>query len=162
MTAFTLLHQPTIRQKLYALKNVLHIKALLAAVCSFAARFINGYPDAQATPGEKPIIQNHARFHKLALKWGFEAVQESEDETPPIVVLQVMVLSTFYKLTEGVRGRAWRLLGECIRIAYEQRLNLIDIDRPDHCSDTEKWIADEERRRCWWAIWEMVKQYPLL
>ncbi|KAF2495551.1 hypothetical protein BU16DRAFT_527352 [Lophium mytilinum] len=159
MTAFTLFHQPTIRQKIYAIRDPLHNKALIAAICSFAARFVAGYPDAPRTPGttpkEIPPIQDHERIHKLATKWVLEALNECEDETPPLCLLQALVLTTFYKLTEGVRGRAWRLLGTCVRIAYEQRLNFIDIDRPDYSSDVEKWCVDEERRRCWWAIWEM-------
>ncbi|KAF2808093.1 uncharacterized protein BDZ99DRAFT_420913 [Mytilinidion resinicola] len=159
MTAFTLFHQPTIRQKIYNIKNQLHSKALIAAICSFAARFVAGYPDAprtpETTPKEIPPIQDHERMHKLAMKWVLEALNECEDETPPLCVLQALVLTTFYKLTEGVRGRAWRLLGTCVRIAYELRLNFIDIDRPDYSSDVDKWCVDEERRRCWWAIWEM-------
>ena len=70
-----------------------------------------------------------------------------------------MVLTTFQQLVKGVRGRAWRSTGTCVRIAYELRLNLIDIGRVDYSRELSpetvaKWYADEERRRVWWAIWE--------
>lgn len=58
-----------------------------------------------------------------------------------------------------MRGRAWRSLGTCVRIAYELQLNLVDVQKADYSCDLTpekiaKWCADEERRRVWWALWE--------
>ncbi|KEF58645.1 uncharacterized protein A1O9_06571 [Exophiala aquamarina CBS 119918] len=69
-----------------------------------------------------------------------------------------MILNTLCLLVQGVRGRAWRLLGTCIRSAYELNLHLIDAGKPRghyQPSSVEQWCIEEEWRRAWWAIWEM-------
>lgn len=86
-----------------------------------------------------------------------ESLAECDDEIPPLILLQAMVLTTYHQLIRGVRGRAWRLLGQCVRIAYEQKLHLIDFEahRDPSEVDVRRWSANEEKRRCWWALWEM-------
>lgn len=70
-----------------------------------------------------------------------------------------MALASFYKLANGVCAQAWRLIGSAIRVAYEIRLHLIDYDGYDETPNTEsklmRWSLNEERRRCWWALWDM-------
>jgi hypothetical protein len=40
-----------------------------------------------------------------------------------------MILLAHGQLTQGVRGKAWRPLGTCVRLAYELNLNLVDSGR---------------------------------
>jgi hypothetical protein len=89
-----------------------------------------------------------------------EALDECSDQPPPLCLLQALVLITFQQLIRGVRGYAWRQLGVCIRIAYELQLHLVDSDEVGQLcttpeSDISEWCCEEERRRLWWAIWEM-------
>lgn len=160
MTTFSLFHQPSFGSKIQNIKTPIHLKALFAAMFSFSARFKPKFPhDVHDFAQSPPDNVDHQRFHSLALKFIDEAMEECSDETPPLCLLQALILSTFYKLTNGVRGRAWRLLGSCVRIAYELRLHLIDYERPGGAPKTgpelARWSSDEERRRSWWAIWEM-------
>lgn len=103
--------------------------------------------------------QGHSYYHHLALELIDIALKNCLDEVPSLPLLQAIVLTTFYQLTSGVRGRAWRALGLCVRIAYEQRLHLIDAHKSNDVTgdlvDKTRWCLDEERRRTWWAIWEM-------
>ncbi|KAF2179306.1 hypothetical protein K469DRAFT_641512 [Zopfia rhizophila CBS 207.26] len=160
MTAISLFHQPSFGNKVQETKNLLHLKALFAAMLSFSARFERSQSaPSYHTPAHNTDSLSHERFHALALKFIQEAIEECADETPPLCLLQSLALTTYYLLTNSVRGRAWRLLGSCVRIAYELRLHLVDyegkVDSPKVGVNLARWSADEERRRCWWAIWEM-------
>jgi len=86
-----------------------------------------------------------------------QAVKECEDEPLSLSLLQALVLTTHGLLIRGVRGRAWRHLGLCVRSAYELNLHLVDSGKaPDQSrANPVQWCKDEERRRAWWAIWEM-------
>ena len=96
-------------------------------------------------------------FSALAVRYVDEAIAQCGDDSPPICVLQAAILVTHWLLIQGVRGRAWRSLGLCIRLAYEMGLHSTDaykvLDKGK--LDPEQWCQDEERRRAWWAIWEM-------
>ncbi|KAK6447097.1 hypothetical protein FP744_10003347 [Trichoderma asperellum] len=99
-------------------------------------------------------------FHALARKYIAAALDECSEDAPSLCVLQALILSTFHQLSQDVRGLAWRSLGVCIRLAYEINLHKIDTERitndnDDSVFDKEQWILDEERRRAWWAIWEL-------
>jgi hypothetical protein len=95
----------------------------------------------------------------MATKAVEDALKDADDEAPSLAVLQAMVLCTFNELIRGVRGKGWRLLGSCVRVAYEQHLNLVDYGAatvpPNNESDIRQWVSKEEQRRCWWSIWEM-------
>ncbi|KAJ5548907.1 Fungal specific transcription factor [Penicillium frequentans] len=99
------------------------------------------------------------RFHNQALDLIYKSLDEASDEQPSLCLLQAMVLVTFYELTKGVKGHAWRLLGSCVRVAYELHLHLIDYEALEENykvgRDLSRWIEEEEGRRCWWAIWKM-------
>lgn len=95
-------------------------------------------------------------FSDLALKFVEEAIQECRDEPIPLVLLQALILLTHWLLIQGVKGRAWRYLGVAIRAACELSLHLVDSKRVNKtCTSPQQWAEDEERRRAWWAIWEM-------
>ncbi|KAE9578583.1 hypothetical protein CGMCC3_g5526 [Colletotrichum fructicola] len=161
MMAFSLFHEPSFGDKIQTVKNSLHLKALMASMFSISARF-NISPDDESSPtSSMSNWPSHAHFHHLAKGFIDQALDEFDDEPPPICVTQALVLCTFYELARGVRGHAWRLLGTCVRVAYEQRLHLIDsmapgpTKPPSTLSELLKWSEMEERRRVWWVIWQM-------
>lgn len=158
MTSFSLFHKPSFGAKIQEIKTLAPLTAILASMFSVSARFQSSRSDSE-TLGESNDIPSSDQFHQIALRSVDDAIREIEDETPPLVVLQAMALCTFNELIRGVRGKGWRLLGSCVRIAYEQRLHLIDYDTPvsppSRNSEVQRWVAKEEQRRCWWAIWEM-------
>ncbi|KAJ3458014.1 hypothetical protein MRS44_012123 [Fusarium solani] len=169
MTAFSLFHRPTFGAKIQTITSLSTLVALLASMFSVSIKFFPacseaGGPDAGSLPSSD-------QFHKIATKALDDSLRETDDEAPSLSVLQAMVLCTFNELIRGVRGKGWRLLGSCVRVAYEQHLNLIDYGAPILPPRDEdgirRWVGKEEERRCWWAIWEMdvfastIKRCPL-
>ncbi|KAJ2898102.1 hypothetical protein MKZ38_004161 [Zalerion maritima] len=150
MTTFPLFHPTLFSAKIQEIKSRLHLEALFSAMFSFSARFV---PSSNSKGTEDRL--SHLRFHNLALKLVDQATDECGDETPPLHLLQAMTLNVFYLLTNGARGKAWRLIRLCVGMAYELRLHLTDFEGRGGCTDMNRWPVKEERRRCWWAIWEM-------
>lgn len=155
MTAFSLFHRPSFENKILGISRAGDLQALFAALFSFSARF-----EALATAdGKAQSVLDHTRFHRQGLELIERSLEETPDRPPSLSLLQALILITFHDLTTGVRGRGWRHLGTCVRLAYELNLHLIDYEaREDNAKvgqDLARWTADEERRRCWWAIWEM-------
>ncbi|KAL5354737.1 hypothetical protein ACLOAV_000826 [Pseudogymnoascus australis] len=162
MTSFSLFRQPTFDAKLRAITSSAELNALLAAMFAYSVRFEAQGTEtcAQGNFSDHPNTTMNERFLDMALSFIDQALIECADETPSLNLLQAMILTTFQQLICGVRGRAWRALGRCVRIAYELYLHLIDTNKGNqdaHCleADAEKWSNNEERRRAWWAIWEM-------
>ncbi|KIV81157.1 hypothetical protein PV11_08596 [Exophiala sideris] len=163
MTAFSLFHRPSFAEKLKRIGPSLYLHALLASMCSISARFTSDSEDKalsdpfNAEPSSIPCADH---FHQVALRFEEESLTQCSDGTPPLEFLQAIILTTFFQLTKGVHGRAWRWLGTCIRVAYELNLHCIDAYKqddyvPSTAAETLAWSRDEERRRCWWAVWEM-------
>ena len=152
--SFSLFHRPSFDAKIRKIYSQLQRQALLAAMFSFSARFHEGAATEQYIDIPSPEY-----FHRIATRLVSDALEECSDNAPPLCILQAMILTTFQQLATGVRGRAWRSLGICIRIAYELELHLID-QRNDQDQDftisqnVENWVSEEERRRAWWALWE--------
>lgn len=95
-------------------------------------------------------------YNKMAFGYIDEAFAQCDDEAAPLILLQALILANFQLLVKGVHGRAWRSLGLSVRVAYELNLHLIDsADSSQTHNDAKRWSDDEERRRAWWAIWEM-------
>ncbi|KAJ5982942.1 Fungal specific transcription factor [Penicillium waksmanii] len=160
MTEFSLFHRSSFGNKIQNIKNPGHLQALFASMFAYSATFhIDDAVDPMTHIWTSPCTPDPMSFHNLALKLINKSLDECSDQAPSICLLQAMVLITFCELTKGVRGRAWRLLGSCVRVAYELHLHLIDYEARDEYfkvgRDLSRWIADEERRRCWWAIWKM-------
>jgi hypothetical protein len=163
MTSFSLFRQPVFEAKLRNISSLVLLKALLSAMFSFAVLFDTeqqeSYGNTSFSSIRKPKdISNW--FLNLALDSVDEAIRDCGDDAPSLCLLQALTLTTFQQLIRGVRGNAWRALGGCVRIAYELHLHLIDTDKVNHsttCTEAEtlQWCHDEERRRAWWAIWEM-------
>ncbi len=128
MTAFSLFHRPSFERKLSAISSQLQLQALIAAISSFSARF------NYSSLGNLPKIPSHLHFRNIASQSVDEALKQCSDDTPPLCLLQALILITFEELIRGVRGRAWSLVGECVHIAYELQLHLVDKETPDAIS----------------------------
>ena len=159
MTSFSLFHRPTIEEKFSNVASQKHLQALLAAIFSFAMYHRNDLsrPNSRASAITPPST---TYWFDVACRLIAEGIEECPDEPPPICLLQAMIIVTFQKLIRGVRGKAWRSLGECVRVAYELHLHLVDLEEErDLTGESDgqhrhDWIAAEERRRAWWALWE--------
>ncbi|KAL6689775.1 fungal-specific transcription factor domain-containing protein [Trichoderma pleuroticola] len=157
MTTFTLFKPYKIEEKLSRMQSVTEVEALVAAIFAFAARFHSSF-STLSRPTECPP---HSHFACIASKRLNEALEQLDDAVAPLWLLQANILLTFYQLTQSVRSKSWRHLGVCIRLAYELDLHRVDfppnqpLDRDKHSIDTEHWSMLEEKRRAWWAIWEM-------
>ncbi|OAL38638.1 hypothetical protein AYO20_01844 [Fonsecaea nubica] len=156
MTSFSLFHRPTFAAKLCAIDSIEQLAALLASIFSFSARyrFISDQGAADLDDGLGPLFPPK-HFEDMALRYVDQALAEYSDRSPPLCVLQALVLNTFSQLIKGVRGAAWRRLGICVRVAYELDLHHIDRDNTPEQQDPDIWCRIEECRRAWWAIWEM-------
>lgn len=142
MTAFSLFHRPSFFDKIDRIPNVLHAQALLTSMFSLSARY---------TEVTHARASSTNRWQPQARKLVEESLRECSDDVPPLCLLQAMILTTFQELIIGVRGRVWRSVGTCVRIAYELQLHLVD--KNSQRSRTTHTL-DEEKRRAWWAIWE--------
>ncbi|KAF5253679.1 hypothetical protein FANTH_1370 [Fusarium anthophilum] len=160
MVAINLFHEPTFTQTLHSITSESHLVALLAAICAYSVRFVPFEADLEL---QQELSWGHTdqktptTFLNLSSQQIDKALNECIDDPPPLCVLQALIVTTHCQLTQGVRGRAWRALGTCVRLAYELNLHLLDsryaVEQYDH--NTHRWCEDEERRRAWWAIWEM-------
>ncbi|KAK5104805.1 hypothetical protein LTS08_002698 [Lithohypha guttulata] len=155
MTSFSLFHRPTFQRKLRDVTSLTHLQAFLSALFSYALRYKETIPSLKTSALEaKEMLEISSRLQ-------MKCVEGCLDDDPPLHLLQSFLLVTFQKLIHGVRGRTWRMLGECIRIAYELRLHLIDVEsikgqsEISHDIEHETFILTEERRRVWWACYEM-------
>lgn len=158
MTSFSLFRPSQFRSQLASITSQAQLTALLAAMFSFSSRFL------EATNEQGISSTNHdqaERFRTLSQIHIDQAFRECGDSRPTLVLLQALALSTFQQLIKGARGLAWRSLGTCVRVAYELDLHLVDSDEMDKDillftgKTGQSWCLDEEKRRTWWAIWEM-------
>lgn len=151
MVAINLFHKPTFLQKLSRITSPAQVTALLASMITVAVRFRPaGDGEVQAETHRRA-----AHFLNLASKYSDDALKECGDHTPPLCLLQAFILVAHCQLTQGVLGRAWRLLGTCVRLAYEMNLHLVDARGAEYATGSKRWCEDEEKRHAWWAIWEM-------
>ncbi|KAB2570260.1 hypothetical protein DBV05_g11059 [Lasiodiplodia theobromae] len=168
MTTFSLFHQPSFGAKIQNVKSPAILKAGFAAMLAYSARFETPPPERVSHDSLGSVLvgtPSQSQFHRLSLKFVEDAIAECADEPPSLCLLQVLILTTFNQLVQGVRGRAWRALGRCVRMAYELGLHAVDAGEPYGSSNRRpspvgadavtRWCFDEERRRAWWAIWEM-------
>lgn len=86
------------------------------------------------------------------------AEHDDQDE-PTLRMLQARILLAYYQLTSGPSFQGWQATGICCRMAYSLSLHQIDrkgtkANSPQVVSDSE-WVALEEKRRAWWAVYEM-------
>lgn len=149
-TTFGLFREPQFFLKLARIHSTVQLKALLAAIFAFSCK-------SPRMSLSESVPQNAGDFADIAVQYVDTAISLCGDETPPLCVLQALILATHWLTIRRVRGRAWRYVGICIRLAFEMELHCTDADRnSEACGiDSTAWCADEERRRAYWAVWEM-------
>ncbi|KAH6649215.1 fungal-specific transcription factor domain-containing protein [Chaetomium tenue] len=151
MTAFTLFRPGSIELKFAMMQHHSDAEALVASMFCFSARYCRDDDNC-------PSPSQFAQIASLKLD---ESIDHYGDMPPPLWLLQASVLISFYQLTVSVRSRSWKKLGDCIRYAYDMNLHLVDANHdPAAMSgqatvDIPRWLLLEERRRAWWAVWEM-------
>jgi hypothetical protein len=155
-TSFKLFTQSRFWAHVNQIQDQTQMDAFLAAVVAFAVK------QRELNHGEQDMTVNgtptsSSQIMGLAISAANKAVAECGDEPPSLHLLQALVLISHWLLIQGVRGRAWRFLGVCIRVAYEMNLHLIDSGKPPEYIEKDQilWAQDEDKRRAWWAIWEM-------
>jgi hypothetical protein len=164
MVAINLFREPQFIKKLHGAVSSTQMSALLAAISAYAAQFcpeqvkqewirdLGGLGLEEGSDSHYPVEY----FLTLAFRDVDAALKECGDETPSLCILQALIIATHLQLTQGVRGKAWRSLGTCVRLAYELDLHLVDSGCEDLDGlEVEQWCWREEKRRAWWAIWEM-------
>ena len=155
MTAFSLFRPGGIEPKFALMQHNSEAEALVAAMFSFSARYCRD--DA----GQPSLCPSPSHFGDIACSRLDESIDRYGDLRSPFWLLQAAVLVTFYQLNQSVRSRSWRRLGDCIRSSYEMNLHLVDANHDPTANETrttadiQRWVLLEERRRAWWAIWEM-------
>jgi hypothetical protein len=151
MTAFSLFKPGSIEPKFAMMQNHSDAEALVAALFSFSSRHCQDREGCPTPP----------EFARMASSKLDESVDNYGDMPPPFWLLQAGVLVTFYQLTTRVRSRSWKKLGDCIRYSYDTNLHLVDANHDAAMAanrgaiNIQRWSALEERRRVWWAVWEM-------
>ncbi|KAL4861565.1 fungal-specific transcription factor domain-containing protein [Aspergillus spectabilis] len=91
----------------------------------------------------------------------FDHWRQSQDGDVTLKILQGSILMTFYQLSSGLDFKGLVAAGICCRMAYTLSLHRTDVgyisSPPDEGTniDVEEWTYKEERRRAWWACWEL-------
>ncbi|EXJ56337.1 uncharacterized protein A1O5_12604 [Cladophialophora psammophila CBS 110553] len=136
--------------------------ALLAAVCAIAAHYVEDQPGLRLSLDSRCPNIRYApeHFYRLARAITQEQLDRCDDGKPPLTLLQALILITFYEMIISARGRAWRSLGACVRIAHEIELHLTDSSLQgksllEQKALAESWSRKEEQRRAWWLLWEL-------
>lgn len=156
MTSFSLFRPGSIEPKFAMMQNHREAEVLIAAIFSFSARHCRDAAVDHASDCPSPSYFSHIASAQLD-----ESVERYGDMRPPFWLLQAGILVTFYQLTLSVRSRSWKKLGDCIRYSYDLNLHIVDANHEPSTSsdrspvDVQRWAALEERRRAWWAVWEM-------
>ncbi|KAK3987196.1 putative fungal-specific transcription factor [Cladorrhinum sp. PSN332] len=155
MTAFSLFKPGSIEPKFAMMQYHSDAEALVAAMFSFSARHCRDASN-EDTLNDVP---SPAHFAQIASKQLDESVERYGELRPPFWLLQAGILVTFYQLTLNVRSRSWKKLGDCIRYSYDVSLHMVDANHdptePPDKINLQRWSLLEERRRAWWAVWEM-------
>ena len=158
MVAINIFHEPSFAEKLSNISSFSQLTALLAAIAGYASRFGALRTNDVDSDAVQLVAKSHrqpAYFIDLAFKYINEALAECGDEMPPLCVIQALIIATHCRLSQGVRGKAWRSLGLCVSLIYETNLHLLDSGKVIKTEDPHRWQEDEEKRRAFWAIWEM-------
>ncbi|KAF9888932.1 hypothetical protein FE257_008101 [Aspergillus nanangensis] len=147
MVAINIFHQPSFAEKLSKISSCLELTALLAAMAGYASRF--------ASLGSDTVDRQPAYFLDIAFTYINKSLMDYDDQVPPLCLIQALIVATHCRLTQGVRGNAWRSLGLCVSLIYELNLHCLDSRKASRAQDAPQWQEDEEKRRAFWAVWEM-------
>ncbi|KAG8405059.1 hypothetical protein J3459_022266 [Metarhizium acridum] len=168
MTTFTLFKPHGIEAKFALMRSPIEAEALVATIFAFSARF---HP-SDRDPSRIAQCPSPSYFAAIASRRLQDALDAYEDTTPPLHLLQATILDVFYNICKSIRSKSWRYLGQAIRLGYDLKLHLLDIHSEDSGGekaqgDLKRWSLLEERRRAWWALWEMdvfastIRRLPL-
>ncbi|KAL5324784.1 hypothetical protein ACEPPN_005902 [Leptodophora sp. 'Broadleaf-Isolate-01'] len=101
------------------------------------------------------------RFALKAQKMYHETILNTGQSKPSLVWLQGAILLAYYNQSSKPSLQCDLLISGCIRTAYDLGLHKIDeglqfLSQAALAESTdEDWISKEERRRAWWAVWEL-------
>lgn len=128
----------------------------------FSVRSRNSSPRFLRDTGDNAAQDSNTSEHfcDLALQYTDHAIAEcdEQEEQLPLHLIQALVLISHWLLSKSAHGRAWRYLGLAVRSAYDLNLHMIDRGKGTKSHllvSPERWALDEEKRRAWWALWEM-------
>lgn len=161
-TSFQLFRRANFLTKLHNIGNLSQAKALLASIFMFSVRSRDSSPNFGRRTGDSASsdVNTSSHFCDLAIQYADNAIAECDEneEQLPLNLLQALVLISHWLLSKSAHGRAWRYLGLAVRSAYDLNLHMVDSGKVCGGSlldSPERWAADEEKRRAWWALWEM-------
>ncbi|OJJ05928.1 hypothetical protein ASPVEDRAFT_139885 [Aspergillus versicolor CBS 583.65] len=165
MTDLSLFHRPSFGQKIQNIQNPAIAVALFAAMFAHSVRFegrsLDFTPPTTAAPPTYDI-ETYTHFQNLAYKLVQQSLDESSEalsQAAKLSLLQGIALITLNDFLRGAHTRPSSLLGTSIQLAYELHLHLVDFQAPGQSHsigpNLSRWAADEERRRCWWALWKI-------
>lgn len=86
-----------------------------------------------------------------------QLLMDSELDKASITFLHGCSLAAAYWLACGPNGKAWFLVGICVRMAYSLSLHTIDDDLRDpeaRSLSSSEWTRREGLRRTWWLVVE--------
>ncbi|CAI4218727.1 unnamed protein product [Parascedosporium putredinis] len=165
MVAINLFHEPTFNETVANFANPVHICALVAAMCSFSAKFYAADLES-AAPGTADLLRAEAethspdRFIAMALKFVDEALVECDDEPPPSASCRP---SSSPRTASSPRASTARPGASsacaCASPTSSTCTSSTRWSPPargrQRSSDPIRWRDAEEKRRAWWAVWEM-------
>jgi hypothetical protein len=149
--AYSLFHGSFFFPRLSDVGSSNTVAALFAAILAAAMPFYEHKSDVDYQKG----VPSSDHFTELSYQYCHEALEEFEDHTPPLCLLQALILTTYNPSVKGIKTRAWRTLGLCIRVVYELQLHCIDGHHEAEEAKITEWLDREERRRAFWAVWEL-------
>ncbi|KAH9216317.1 fungal-specific transcription factor domain-containing protein [Leptodontidium sp. 2 PMI_412] len=110
-------------------------------------------------PGSEPKSRGAPYAEKA--QWLFDHWRQRQDGAVTLKILQGSILLAFYQLSSGIDFKGLVSAGVCCRMAYTLSLHRIDVDLASTRYDEEiqmnidEWADKEEKRRAWWACWEL-------
>jgi hypothetical protein len=149
--AYSLFHGSFFFPRLSNVGSLNTVAALFAAIIAAAMPFYEHTSDVDCQKG----VPSSDHFTELSYQYCHEALEEFEDHTPPLCLLQALILTTYNLSVKGIKTRAWRTLGLCIRVVYELQLHCIDGHHEADEAKITEWLDREEKRRAFWAVWEL-------
>lgn len=109
--------------------------------------------------GIKPADRG-ATFAREAKAIYVESFLGDGTDTGTLKWLQGCILLAYYNQSCNMSRGCDLSVVTCVKLAYELQLHTIDDEKdeediPSNALGLETWILKEERRRAWWATWEL-------
>lgn len=157
---FPIIHRPNFTKRLSNLLDVgdqkptvpLDLALLIYGMMALSVRF-SSLQLFSTTPRKQ-------RGHQFARSSGnliTRLLLDSDLDAPSLTFLHGCSLAAVYQLTCAPNGKAWNLVGVCVRLAYSLALHTTDEDYRTSETTTLpdwEWVTREELRRAWWLVVE--------